>query len=177
MNAVIMVEEVEEKGPEIVIRKPASLWQHVRLTGEDIIEGDMLFPVNYRLGILDVGLLLAAGIRTLRAVKKPRLLIIPTGHELVDIYEEPDPEVLPDRLIDFNSYTLMALGREMGYDVTKTEIARDNEHLRAILREYIPAHDVLVINAGSSAGTEDFTEGVIREFGERRFSRRRHDAG
>ncbi len=166
MNAVIMAEEVEEKGPEIVIRKPASLWQNVRLTGEDIIEGDMLFPANYRLGILDVGLLLAAGIRTLKAVKKPRLLIIPTGQELVDIYEQPDPQVTPDRLIDFNSYTLMALGREMGYDVTKTAIARDNEHLRAVLREYIPAQDVLVINAGSSAGTEDFTEGVIREFGE-----------
>ncbi len=166
MNAVIMVEDVEERGPEIVIRKPASLWQHVRLTGEDIIEGDMLFPVNYRLGILDVGLLLAAGIRGLRAMKKPRLLIIPTGQELVDIYERPDSEVLPDRLIDFNSYTLMALAREMGFEVTKTEIARDNEHLRAILREYIPAHDVLVINAGSSAGTEDFTEVVIREFGE-----------
>ncbi len=166
MNAVIMVEEVEEKGPEIVIRKPASLWQHVRLTGEDIIEGDMLFPINYRLGILDVGLLLAAGIRTVEAVKKPRLLVIPTGQELVDIYEQPDPEVLPHRLIDFNSYTLMALGREMGYDVTKTEIARDNEHLRTLLREHMPAHDVLVINAGSSAGTEDFTEVVIREFGE-----------
>ncbi len=166
MNAVIMVEEVEEKGPEIAIRKPASLWQNVRLTGEDIIEGDMLFPVNYRLGILDVGLLLAAGIRTLEAVKKPRLLIIPTGQELVDIYEQPGPDVPLHRLIDFNSYTLAALGKEMGFEVTKTEIARDNEHLRAILREYIPVHDVLVINAGSSAGTEDFTEVVIREFGE-----------
>jgi putative molybdopterin biosynthesis protein len=166
MNAVIMVEEVEEKGPAIAIRKPASLWQNVRLTGEDIIEGDMLFPVNYRLGILDVGLLLAAGIRTLKAVKKPRLLIIPTGQELVDIYEQPGPEVPLHGLIDFNSYTLMGLAKEMGFEVTKTEIARDNEHLRAILREYIPAHDVLVINAGSSAGTEDFTEVVIREFGE-----------
>jgi putative molybdopterin biosynthesis protein len=166
MNAVIIVEEVEERGPEIAIRKPASLWQHVRLTGEDIIEGDMLFPVNYRLGILDVGLLLAAGIRRLEVIKRPRLLIIPTGQELVDIYEQPDLEVLPHRLIDFNSYTLMALGRQMGYDVTKTEIARDNEHLRTILREHMPAHDVLVINAGSSAGTEDFTEVVIREFGE-----------
>jgi len=166
MNAVIIVEEVEEKGQEIVIRKPASLWQHVRLTGEDIIEGDMLFPVNYRLGILDVGLLLAAGIRALRTVKKPRLLIVPTGHELVDIYEEPDLDALPQRLIDFNSYTLMALAREMGYDATKTEIARDREHLRAILKQHIPAHDVLIVNAGSSAGTEDFTEVVIREFGE-----------
>jgi putative molybdopterin biosynthesis protein len=166
MNAVIMVEEVEERDREIIVRKPASLWQHVRLTGEDIIEGDMLFPVNFRLGILDVGLLLAAGIRTLRAVRKPRLLIIPTGHELVDIYDEPGPEILPHRLIDFNSYTLMALAGEMGYEATKTEIARDRERLRAILNQHVSAHDVLIVNAGSSAGTEDFTEGVIRELGE-----------
>ncbi len=58
MNAVIMAEDAEESAQAIAIRKPASLWQHVRLTGEDIIEGDILFPANYTLGILDLGLLL-----------------------------------------------------------------------------------------------------------------------
>src|SRR5208283_118152 len=58
MNAVIMAEDVEERDRTIVIRKPSYLWQHVRLTGEDIIEGDILFPANYTLGILDLGLLL-----------------------------------------------------------------------------------------------------------------------
>ena len=164
-NAVIMVEDVEEKGAQIAIRKAASLWQHVRLTGEDIIEGDMLFPVNYRLGILDIGLLLAAGIKELPVRKRPRLLIIPTGSELVDIYDGEAGAVLPHKLIDFNSYTLMALGEEMGFAVTKAEIARDNGHLRAILDAHLPGHDVIVINAGSSAGTEDFTETLIREFG------------
>ena len=164
-NAVIMVEDVEERGAQIAIRKAASLWQHVRLTGEDIIEGDMLFPVNYRLGILDIGLLLAAGIKELPVRKRPRLLIVPTGSELVDIYDREAGSVLPHKLIDFNSYTLMALGEEMGFAVTKAEIARDNGHLRAILDAHLPGHDVIVINAGSSAGTEDFTEGLIRESG------------
>jgi len=164
-NAVIMVEDVEEKSTEIVIRKPASLWQHVRLTGEDIIEGDMLFPANYRLGILDVGLLLAAGIKELPVRRRPKLLIIPTGSELVDIYGQEDGGLPPHGLIDFNSFTLTALGEEMGFDVTRTEIARDSGHLKAILSACIPTHDVLVINAGSSAGTEDFTESLIREFG------------
>ena len=164
-NAVIMVEDVEEKGGQITIRKAASLWQHVRLTGEDIIEGDMLFPVNYRLGILDIGLLLAAGIKELPVRTKPRLLIIPTGNELVDIYSQDASALLPHKLIDFNSYTLTALGEEMGFEVTKTEIARDKAHLRAILNANLPGNDVLVINAGSSAGTEDFTETLIREFG------------
>jgi putative molybdopterin biosynthesis protein len=164
-NAVIMVEDVEENGSAIVIRKPAYLWQNVRLTGEDIIEGEILFPVNYRLGILDLGLLMAAGIRELWVKKKPKLLIIPTGHELVDLYEHPDEVVRPPRLIDFNSYTLSAMGEEMGFEVTKTEIARSHDELRSMAKRHFPSHDVLAINAGSSAGTEDFTESIISEFG------------
>ncbi len=166
MNAVIMAEDAEEKEREIVIRKPAYLWQHVRLTGEDIIEGDILFPANYTLGILDIGLLLGAGVRRVSVKEKPRLLITPTGHELIDIYEQPLEEVRKHRLIDFNSYLLMALGEEMGFKVTKSEIARDKEDLRSILRKHIGTHDILAINAGSSAGTEDITEGIIREFGD-----------
>jgi molybdenum cofactor synthesis domain-containing protein len=166
MNAVIMVEDAEEKEGEIIIRKPAYLWQHVRLTGEDIIEGDILFPANYTLGILDLGLLLGAGIRKVTVRQKPRLLITPTGHELIDIYERPIEELKQHRLIDFNSYLLMALGEEMGFEVTKSEIARNKDELRAIMAKHIPTHDVLAINAGSSAGTEDITEDIIQEFGE-----------
>jgi putative molybdopterin biosynthesis protein len=166
MNAVIMAEDAEEKPQTITIRKPAYLWQHVRLTGEDIIEGDILFPANYTLGILDIGLLLAGGVREIRVRKRPRLLITPTGQELIDIFEHPIDEVRENKLVDFNSYILTALGEEMGFEVTRTEIARNTEHLRAILTRYIADHDVLVVNAGSSAGTEDTTEGIIREFGE-----------
>lgn len=165
-NAVIMAEDAEESAQAITIRKPAYLWQHVRLTGEDIIEGDILFPGNYTLSILDLGLLLAGGVREVRVRKRPRLLITPTGHELIDIFERPLHEVKENRLVDFNSYILAALGEEMGFEVTRTEIARNSEHLRAILARHIAGHDVLVINAGSSAGTEDTTEGIIKEFGE-----------
>lgn len=165
MNAVIMAEDVEEKENKIVIRKPVSLWQHVRLTGEDIIEGDILFPANYVLSILDMGLLLAAGIRAVIVKQKPRLLVTPTGHELIDIYKQPIEELQQHRLIDFNSYLLAALGEDMGFEVTRSEIARNKDELRAIMALQIPNHDVFVINAGSSAGTEDITEGVIQEFG------------
>ena len=166
MNAVIMAEDAEESSQTIAIRKPASLWQHVRLTGEDIIEGDILFPANYSLSILDLGMLLAGGIREIRVRKRPRLLIVPTGPELIDIFERPLEEVRGNRLVDFNSYILSALGEEMGFEVTRTEIARSSDHLRSILTRHMAAQDVLIVNAGSSAGTEDTTEAVIREFGE-----------
>lgn len=166
MNAVIMIEDTEEKEEEIVIRKAAHLWQHVRLTGEDIIEGDILFPANYTLSIMDLGLMLAAGIRVVKVKQRPRLFIVPTGHELIDIYKQSVEELKQHRLIDFNSYLLKALGEEMGFEVTKGEIARNKDELRQIMTHHIPEHDVFVINAGSSAGTEDITEGIIKEFGE-----------
>jgi putative molybdopterin biosynthesis protein len=165
MNAVVMAEDAEERETEIAIRKPAYLWQHVRLTGEDIIEGDILFPANYKLGILDLGLLLAAGLRSVTVKRKPKLLITPTGHELIDILDHSVDDVRGNRLIDFNSYLLAALGEEMGFEVTKSDIARNRDDLRAILTKHIPDHDVLAINAGSSAGTEDITETIIEEFG------------
>jgi putative molybdopterin biosynthesis protein len=164
-DAVIMVEDVEEHASSIVIRKPAYLWQHVRMTGEDVIEADILFPANYRFRTFDLGLLLASGITEVWVRKKPKLLIIPTGHELIDLYEQSVEEVGQDRLIDFNSYTLSALGREMGFEVEKSPIARSKDHLREIVDSSSDRCDVLVINAGSSAGREDFTEAIIRERG------------
>ena len=102
-NAVIMIEDVEDKGQSILIRKPASLWQHVRMIGEDVVEGDALFPTNYRIRVFDVGLLIGAGIREVHVRKRPKLLIIPTGRELIDIVVEPVESVARGRLIDFNS--------------------------------------------------------------------------
>jgi putative molybdopterin biosynthesis protein len=164
-NAVIMIEDVEDKGQTILIRKPVSLWQHVRMIGEDIVEGDALFPTGYRIRVLDVGLLIGAGIREVYVRRKPKLLIIPTGHELIDIVTEPVQSLKRGRLIDFNSYTLKALAEELGFDASKAEIAQDISYLRVILNKSCQEYDIIIINAGSSAGTEDFTEAVISEMG------------
>ncbi len=164
-NAVIMIEDVEDKGQTILIRKPVSLWQHVRMIGEDIVEGDALFPTGYRIRVLDVGLLIGAGIREVYVRKRPRLLIIPTGHELIDIVTEPIQSVSRGHLIDFNSYTLKALAEELGFEASKEEIAKNKNDLHVILNKSCQEYDIIIINAGSSAGTEDFTEGVISELG------------
>ncbi len=164
-DAVVMVEDVEEKAEDIVIRKPAYLWQNVRMTGEDVIEGDILFPVNYRFRTFDLGLLLASGIKEVWVRRRPKLIVIPTGQELIDIYEQPVEDVERHKLIDFNSYTLIGLGSDMGFEVEKSAIARNKDELRAVVKASIDVCDALIINAGSSAGREDFTEAIIREQG------------
>ena len=164
-NAVIMVEEVEERPDEIMIRKPAYLWQHVRMIGEDIIQEEILLPTNHRVRLFDIGLLLGAGISEVWVRRKPRLLVIPTGKELLDLHDEPVENMGHGRLIDFNSYTLMALAEQAGFEPAKSDIARDLGSLRDIVGKNIDACDVLCINAGSSAGREDFTEQVVSELG------------
>ncbi|NLW34325.1 molybdopterin biosynthesis protein [Syntrophorhabdus aromaticivorans] len=164
-DSVIMVEEVERADEKIIIRKPAYLWQHVRMIGEDIVEGDMLLPANQKIRTLDVGMLLSAGITHVYVRRKPTIFIIPTGKELVDIYKEPVQGTEPRGLIDFNSYLLANVAEEMGFNSYRSQIAINKDELSSILNDASLKYDVIIVNAGSSAGSEDFTEAVISELG------------
>ncbi len=164
-NAVIMIEDVEEQETHITIRKPVYLWQNVRMVGEDVIEGDMLLPVNHSMTAFDVGMLVSAGVTEAYVRKRPRMAVIPTGKELIDIFQERfDPQGEP-RLIDFNSYTLKCMAEEMGFEFSISAIARAKDDLRAAVCHAVGTNDVVLINAGSSAGREDYTEEIIGELG------------
>jgi len=165
-DAVIMREEVEEGETHITIRRPVYLWQNVRMAGEDIIEGDMLVPTNHRIRAFDVGMFLSGGVRAVFVKRKPTCLIIPTGRELVDPYKQGEGALLPSRLIDFNSYTLLVLAEELGFRAVQSGIICTREDLSTLLTKASSDYDVVLVNAGSSAGSEDFTEDVISRLGE-----------
>jgi len=164
-DAVIMIEDIEESDLQIVIRKPLYLWQNTRMIGEDIIEGDMLLPVNHVIGALDIGLLISSGVSHIPVRKKPRVMIIPSGKELIDIYKETPAALGKHKLIDFNSYTLFSLAKETGFDADISKIAITRKELEEIVSEATGSYDMIMINAGSSAGREDYTEGVIKDLG------------
>lgn len=164
-DAVIMREDVQESEEEVTIRKPVYLWQHVRMVGEDIIEGDMLVPSNHRIGVLDIGTLISGGVPEITVRRRPKLIIIPTGQELTDIYADPAGGTKEGGLIDFNSYTLWKMAEAVGYETDRHGIVRTREELKEIIKKSTEKYDVIVVNAGSSAGTEDFTEALINELG------------
>lgn len=166
MNAVVIREEVEESAECIVIRKPLYLWQNVRMIGEDIIEGDMLVPTNHTMGIFDAGMLISAGVTHVYARRMPRILIIPTGKELIDAYDgSSDTRSHGKKLIDFNSHLLAEMAGEAGFLATRHAIIADRKELCDVVGRSVNDYDVLLINAGSSAGDEDYTEDIIRELG------------
>lgn len=164
-DAVIIIEDTEVSGDSVVIRKPVYLWQNTRMVGEDVIERDMLLPVNYRITPFDIGMMISAGITEVTVRSKPRVLIIPTGHELVDIFREK-PGAAKTGLIDFNSHTLQSLAREAGCHASVSGIITTRDDLVREVRDASSGNDLIMINAGSSAGTEDFTGSVIGELGE-----------
>ncbi len=162
-NAVIMIEDVEKISDlEIEILKPSTPWQHVRLVGEDIVATELIIPENHVVRDVDMAAMIASGHNTVNVRRRPVVSIIPTGTELVD------PGNVPKRgeIIDFNSTMLSAMASECGAHAIRKSIVRDDATLlRKTILDSLAESDVVVINAGSSAGREDFTADVIAELG------------
>jgi len=169
-DAVIMVEKIEEVGQRrLEIRAPAYPWQNVRKVGEDIVATQLLLPQNHCIRSYDVGALISAGIFSFKVWKQPIVAIIPTGSELVHYEDVSDTEPLkPGRIIEYNSLVLASLVRESKALPMVYEIVPDvEEKIRETLKEAVlsDAH-VILINAGSSAGSSDYTVHILRELGE-----------
>ncbi len=162
-DAVIMIEDVEKiSDSEIEILKPATPWQHVRLVGEDIVATELIIPENQVIRPVDLAAMIASGHTEVMVRRRPVVSVIPTGTELV----EPGSELKKGDIIDFNSTMLSAMAVECGSHAVRKAIVGDNaDLLRATIRDALVDSDLVVINAGSSAGREDFTADVIAEIG------------
>ena len=162
-DAVIMVEVVREiDDSAIEIRSPVPPYNHIRPLGEDIVESELLLPQNHRLRPPDLGACAAAGATAINVRRQPSVAIIPTGTELVDISDNPKP----GDIVEFNSIVLAAMLDEWGADpIRLSPIPDDPDLLENAIREAIRNFDLVLVNAGSSAGTEDYTAGTVEKLG------------
>ena len=164
-DAVVMAEDViEESGSDrVMITRSVPGWQHVRPIGEDIAAGEMLLPSHHTIRPVDIGVLLAGGILEVKSFKKPQVSIIPTGTEIIMPHENPKE----GDIIDSNSGMFAAMVTEAGGIPHRCGIVPDDyeQIKKAVLRE-TETSDLIIINAGSSAGTEDYTVHVLREIGD-----------
>ncbi len=167
-DAVIMIEHVlmSADGRQGTIRSPVYPWQHVRKVGEDIVATELLFPTSHRITPADTAALLTAGCATVAVRRRPRITIIPTGSELVDL--DPGTAPPPGRTIESNSAVLAGLAAQAGALPLVTPIIADEygEIKKHLQRAVESDADVVVINAGSSAGSADYTARIIEELGE-----------
>jgi putative molybdopterin biosynthesis protein len=161
-DSVIMKEHVVCDAQQIEITTAVLPGQHVRQIGEDMLQGQLVLPVERVVSPADIAACLAVGADRVRVYARPRVCIIPTGSEIVDSAEN-----LPAGSIrDINSYMLAALFGSWGAVVKRHPVvADDRENLRQAISEALPESDMIVINAGTSGGTEDFTATVLAGLG------------
>lgn len=163
-NAVIMIEHVEVISEDTVeIIEPAAPWQHIRPIGEDIVQEEMLFTQGHKIRPVDIGVLLASQTREIKVMKKPVVSIIPTGNELVSPSEPPGH----GKLIEFNGTVMANYIKEWGGEPVLYDIVEDDpEEIKKAILEAAENSDIVVVNAGSSAGSTDYTVHIVEELGE-----------
>ena len=161
-DAVIMIEDVREEEDGYVIRKSAARWQNIRPVGEDIGESEMIIPSFHRIKASDVGALASYGITEVDVIDV-KGGILPTGSELIEYGDT----LKAGSVIDSNSLMAAAMLKEAGAEYKRYSIVKDEpEEIRRAVEKGISENDFLLISAGSSAGTRDFTADIISELGE-----------
>jgi len=174
-DAVIPIENVEpidERGQltadarhpyAIRIRAAVTPWSHVRPMGEDIVATQLVLPAGHTLRPVDLGAIAAGGQVNVRVARRPRVAILPTGSELVPLGQA----VRPGEIIEYNSLVMAAQVNAWGgvarrYPITPDDFMEINRRVQEAARE----NDLILLNAGSSAGSEDFSAQVIAALGE-----------
>ena len=163
-DSVIMIEDVQVIDEETVeILAPSYPWMNVRMVGEDFVIGEMLLTRHHLVKAVDLGALISGGIETLQVLKKLRVGLIPTGSEIVDI----GTTLKPGDILESNTRMFAGLVLENGGEPHRYPIVPDEkEKLRQALIKATSENDIVIINAGSSAGSEDYTASLIAELGE-----------
>ncbi len=150
-DTVVPLEQVEENGDSIQLLKGCKPLQHVRFAAEEFHRGDLLLQTGTCLRAGEIGLLAAAGIARILVHPAPKVAILSTGDELVDLGEQPGP----GQIVNSNLHLLSARLRESGAEVIPLGIALDDEaDLDQRLQLGLQA-DLLLTSGGVSVGDKD----------------------
>jgi putative molybdopterin biosynthesis protein len=174
-DSVIPIENIEalnEHGELTdAIRDPATIrirasvtpWTHVRPLGEDIVATELILPAGQVLRPVDLGAIAASGHREVIVSRKPRVAILPTGTELVPI----GTDLKSGDILEYNSLVIAAQIKAMGAEAVRFPITKDDFNLICDrVAEATQDYDLILLNAGSSAGAEDFSAKVIEKLGQ-----------
>lgn len=171
-NAVVMIEhtqqvELTNGRTGIEIRASLPPWHHVRPMGEDMVATELVLPANHKLRPVDLGALAGAGHATVTVYRQPRVAIIPTGSELISAESVAESNLQPGQIIEYNSMVLAAQVENWGGLATRLPIVPDEfEAIQKAVQLAAEHHDLILLNAGSSAGSEDYTAHVVQSLGQ-----------
>ena len=153
-DTVVRREDTEEREGEVVVQRAPARGANIRDTGEDIRPGQVVVATGNVLGPADLGVLASVGRAAIAVHQRPRVVIVATGSELVEVDETPGA----GQVVNSNAYTLAAAVREAGGEPTVLPIVRDDPRvIREALATGLRA-DVLLTSGGVSVGDLDFVK-------------------
>ena len=168
-DAVIMIEHLNviDEG-QIEIEAPAFPWQHVRKVGEDIVATELLFPGNHQVTPYCLGALISGGVFSVPVKRRPKVLIIPTGGEVVDWQADEYQGLGPGQVLESNSFVLGKLVESYGGVFVKHPILADDADLiRQAVEDGVNGDfDMALTIGGSSAGAKDLAKMVFSSLGD-----------
>jgi molybdenum cofactor synthesis domain-containing protein len=161
-DCVVMVEDVEVGGE--VVKVPAGLvaGQNFHAPGADLRAGESVLQAGTVLGAAEIGLAAALGLPELPVGRRPRVALLSTGDELVEVGKRPGPGQIPDS----NRWALLAALRDAGAEVRLLGIGPDEPGaLRQLVMEALAGADALVTSGGVSVGTHDLVKPLLESIG------------
>jgi molybdopterin molybdotransferase len=157
----------QRDGAQVAVYRPVQAGDHVREAGEDVRRGTTTLSAGHCLRPPDIGILAALGYPQVSVVRRPRVAILATGDELVDVHEP----ISPGKIRNSNEYTSIALVQRYGGVPVPLGIARDTtEDLTAKIRHGLAQQvDLFLTSAGVSVGDFDMVKNVLAAEGEMHF--------
>jgi molybdopterin molybdotransferase len=156
------MEDVNRENGRIRIARAVSPGTHIFPPGEDAHTGDELASPGVLLGPPVLGLLASAGVARVRVFRRPRVAIVTTGDELVELDRLPGPGQIRNSNATVVSASVARLG---GSVVAVDQVADDAVALRAAFASVRASCDLLVTTGGASVGERDFVKRLLRDAG------------
>ena len=169
-DTVIQVELTRSQGPEsewVEILQEVVPGNNIRPAGEDMHLGQKILARGTEIGPWEIGVLATLGWASVPVIRRPRVAILGTGDEVIDV----DAALQPGKIRNSNSYLLEAAVRKAGAEPHRLGVARDTvESLREKFTEAVQS-DLIITSGGVSVGDFDLVKDIMREQGDINFWR------
>jgi len=166
-DAVVMQEQCEAQGENVVIRHTPKAGEWIRRTGEDIVAGSTILAAGTRLRSQELGLAASVGLAQLPVRRRVRVAVFFTGDELTMPGEAPGGQLAPGAIYNSNRFTLRGLLENFGCQITDFGIVPDSlDATRATLRAAAREHDLIITSGGVSVGEEDHIKPAVEAEGQ-----------
>jgi molybdopterin molybdotransferase len=163
-DTVVRVEDTDAGVDAVEVRDARDLRRNVRPRGEDLHVGAVAVHAGTTIEAAQLGVLASVGAAALPVYRRPRVAVLATGDELVDV-DRFDLVKGGDRIVSSNSYTITAAAQAAGAEVVDLGIVQDDPVAYRARLGRATGCDLLVTSGGVSVGAYDFTKDVLRELG------------